>query len=69
MSAEHLQHVRLVLLILRQHKLDVKQRKCSFDATSISYLGHIISDVTVAMDPAKVEVVQAWPRPTTVKGL
>jgi hypothetical protein len=35
---------------------------------SISYLGHI-SDVTVAMDPTKVEVVQAWSRPTTVKGL
>jgi hypothetical protein len=36
---------------------------------SISYLGHIISDTGVAMDPAKVEAVQAWPCPTTVKGL
>ena len=32
--AEHLQHVRLVLLALRQHKLTVKQSKCSFGTTS-----------------------------------
>jgi hypothetical protein len=36
--AEHLQHIRFVLL-LRQHKLAVKQSRCSFGATSISYLG------------------------------
>jgi hypothetical protein len=35
----------------------------------ISYLDHIISDVGVAMDPTKVEAVQAWPHPTAVKGL
>jgi hypothetical protein len=65
---EHLQHVRLVL-ILRKHKLVVKQSKCSCGATSISYLGHIISDAGVAMDPTKIEAVQAWPRRTAVKGL
>jgi hypothetical protein len=67
--AEHLQHVRPVLLVLRQHKLAVKQSKCSFGTSSITYLSHIISDAGVAMDSAKVEAVQAWPCPTTVKGL
>jgi hypothetical protein len=67
--AEHLQHVRPVLLVLRQHKLAVKQSKCSFGTSSITYLNHIISDAGVAMDSAKVEAVQAWPCPTTVKGL
>jgi hypothetical protein len=51
---EHLQHVRLVLL--RQHKLVVKQSKCSFGAPSISYLGHIF-DGGVSMDPNKVEAI------------
>jgi hypothetical protein len=37
--------------------------------TSISYLGHIIFDAGVAMYPTMVEAVQAWPCPTTVKGL
>jgi hypothetical protein len=54
---EHLQHVRLVLLVLLQHKLAIKQSKCSFGVSSISYLGHIISDAGVAMDPAKVEAM------------
>jgi hypothetical protein len=67
--AEHLQHVQPVLLVLRQHKLAVKQSKCSFGTSSITYLSHIISDAGVAMDSAKVEAVQAWPCPTTVKGL
>jgi hypothetical protein len=66
---ENLQHVWLVLQALRHSKLAVKQSKCSFGATSVDYLGHIITNGVVAMDPAKVEVVQAWPRPTTVKAL
>jgi hypothetical protein len=52
--AEHLQHVLLVL-VLQQHKLAVKQSKCSFGATLISYLDHIISDTRVAMDPVEVK--------------
>jgi hypothetical protein len=67
--AEHLQHVRLILRTLCLNKLAVKQSKCSFGASSIDYLGHIISNGVVAMDPAKVEDVQAWPRPTIVKTL
>jgi hypothetical protein len=67
--AEHLQHVRLILQTLRHNKLAVKQSKCSFGASSVDYLGHIISNDVVAMDPTKVEVVQAWSRPTTVKAL
>jgi hypothetical protein len=67
--AEHLQHVRLVLLTLHQHKFAIKQSNCSFCETSISYLSHIISNGGVAMDLTMVEAVQAWPHPTTVKGL
>jgi hypothetical protein len=66
---EHLQHVQLVLKTLRHNKLAVKQSKCFFDATSVDYLGHIISNGVVAMDPVKVEAVQAWLHPTTVKAL
>jgi hypothetical protein len=67
--AQHLQHVRLILQTLCHNKLAVKQSKCSYGTTSIDYLGHIISNGMVAMDLAKVEAVQAWPRPTTMKAL
>jgi hypothetical protein len=53
----------VVLTTLRQHRLAVKQSKCVFDG--VAYLGHVISASGVAMDPAKVEAVQAWPAPQT----
>ncbi|KAF0892823.1 hypothetical protein E2562_018617 [Oryza meyeriana var. granulata] len=52
--ADHLRHLRAVLLVLRQHRLFVKRSKCAFGVNSISYLGHIISEASVAMDPAKI---------------
>jgi hypothetical protein len=54
---EHLQHVWLVLQVLSHNKLAMKQSKCSFGASSVEYLGHIISNVMVALDSAKVEAV------------
>ncbi|KAF0921295.1 hypothetical protein E2562_003099 [Oryza meyeriana var. granulata] len=51
--ADHLRHLRAVLDELRRHQLFVKRTKCSFGASSVAYLGHVISAAGVAMDPAK----------------
>jgi len=67
--AEHLQHVRTVLQQMRMHHLFAKRSKCFFGELSVGYLGHIISAAGVAMDPAKVEAVETWPRPTTAHAL
>jgi hypothetical protein len=64
--SSHLQHVRMVLKHLQEHGLAIKRSKCSFGATSVQYLGHVISDQGVAMDTDKVEAVRAWPLPRTV---
>jgi hypothetical protein len=61
--SSHLQHVCAVLYRLREHGLAVKKSKCSFEATTVAYLGHVISEDGVAMDADKVEVVRAWPSP------
>ena len=61
--AEHLRHVRLVLDTLRQHQLFLKRSKCTFAQTSVTYLGHVISEHGVAMDRSKVDAVLAWPQP------
>ncbi|KAG8088533.1 hypothetical protein GUJ93_ZPchr0010g10428 [Zizania palustris] len=61
--ANHLRHLRTILHELRHHKLFVKRTKCNFSATSVIYLGHVISKAGVAMDPAKVWAVQDWPVP------
>jgi hypothetical protein len=59
--ADHLRHLRVILTILRQHRLFVKRSKCSFGVDSAAYLGHIISAAGVAMDPAKVQAIHDWP--------
>jgi hypothetical protein len=63
---EHLQHVKQVFQTLREHKLFLKQSKCSFGEESVAYLGHVITAARVAMDPAKIAAVEMWPRLRTL---
>jgi len=67
--ADHLRHLRVVLTLLRQHRLFVKRSKCSFGVDSVSYLGHIISAAGVAMDPAKVLAIHDWPQPRSARAV
>jgi hypothetical protein len=67
--AKHLQHVKIVFDQIRRHKLFVKQSKCIFGSTTVSYLGHIISSDGVAMDPDKVTAVDSWPTLKTLWAL
>lgn len=55
----HVQHLRTILKVLRQHKLYAKLSKCTFAQAEIEYLGHIISKEGVATDPTKIPVIQA----------
>ena len=41
---EHEEHLRIVLKLLREHKLYAKLSKCDFYKDRIHCLGHIISD-------------------------
>ncbi|GJR46431.1 putative reverse transcriptase domain-containing protein [Tanacetum coccineum] len=63
---EHEDHLRIVLEILRQKKLYAKFLKCDFWLGQVAFLGHIVSDDGITMDPAKVEAITKWPRSTTV---
>nr|GFB12067.1 putative reverse transcriptase domain-containing protein [Tanacetum cinerariifolium] len=63
---EHEDHLRIVLEILRQKKLYAKFSKCDFWLGKVAFLGHIVSADGITMDPAKVEAITKWPRPTTV---
>ena len=58
-----------VLSRLQKYDLFLKPEKCSFDQNSIEYLGVVISEGRVGMDPAKVSGITKWPQPKTVKEL
>jgi hypothetical protein len=62
----HQQITRQVLDVLRQHKLYLCPAKCEFHKRTIEYLGLIIGQGTVEMDPVKVEGVSKWPTPTNL---
>jgi hypothetical protein len=66
---EHQRVVRRVLQILRENNLYLKPEKCEFEQTKIEYLGLIISEGHVAMDPVKVKGILDWPAPTTKREL
>lgn len=52
---KHLEHVCMVLEILRRNQLYVKLSKCEFGKTELRFLGHVVNRKGVAMDPSKVE--------------
>jgi hypothetical protein len=62
-EAEHVEHLRIVLQILRDRELYAKLDKCEFWLSQIHFLGHVVSKDGVAVDPSKVEAVLRWERP------
>ena len=52
---EHEDHLRINLQFLREHKLYAKLSKCDFYKDRIHYLGHIISDEGIYVDPEKYQ--------------
>ena len=64
---EHEEHLTIVLQKLRNHQLYAKLSKCEFWIDKVPFLGHIISNGGVTVDPAKVSEVLDWQPPTSVK--
>jgi len=52
-----------VLEILAEHKLFLRPEKCEFHQKQIEYLGLVILENTVAIDPVKIAGVRKWPTP------
>jgi len=49
--------------------LYLRPEKCSFNQTSMEYLGLIISEGEIRMDPVKLKAVTNWPLPKTKKDI
>lgn len=66
---EHVQHIKMVFDILREHQFHVRLSKCSFAQQQLKYLGHVLSPAGVATDPSKIAVIKSWPVLGSVKEL
>jgi hypothetical protein len=63
---DHEEHLKTVLSILREKKLFAKLKKCEFWLKEVSFLGHVISETGVAVDPRKIDAVMNWEGPSNV---
>jgi len=58
---EHAKAIKRVLQVLQEYKLFLRPEKCEFCKERIEYLGLVISENEVSMDPVKVAGVREWP--------
>ncbi|XP_065874792.1 uncharacterized protein [Euphorbia lathyris] len=65
-EAEHIEHVKVVLDVLREQKLYANLSKCSFWMEKVVFLGFIVSAQGVSVDIEKVKAIQEWPTPNSV---
>ncbi|GJY37691.1 putative reverse transcriptase domain-containing protein [Tanacetum coccineum] len=62
---EHEVHLRLVLELLRKEKLYAKFSKCEFWLQEVHFLGHVVNQNGIHVDPSKINAVKNWKAPTT----
>ena len=62
----HQNHLRQVLGVLKEQKMYLNLKKCSFMTNSLMFLGFIVSSDGVKVDPKKIKSIIEWPELKTV---
>ncbi len=63
--SHHRQYAHHMLNKLEQNDLYLKPEKCNFEQKEIDYLGIIVGNGKLQMDPKKLKGVTDWPKPNT----
>ncbi|MBW0573882.1 hypothetical protein O181_113597, partial [Austropuccinia psidii MF-1] len=66
---EQVKHVASVLQRLTDKNFFSKASKCVFHASSVEYLGYVVSSEGLKMDSSKVQKILNWPQPKNIKAL
>jgi hypothetical protein len=66
---DHDKHLRVVLQKLGENQLYAKLSKCEFWLKEVLFLGHIISEGGISIDPSKVKDVLSWNTPQNVSDI
>jgi hypothetical protein len=62
----HMDHVRKVLEVLRENKLFINLKKCSFMMDQLLFLGFVVSADGIRVDEEKARAIREWPTPKSV---
>nr|GEX10758.1 putative reverse transcriptase domain-containing protein [Tanacetum cinerariifolium] len=62
---EHVEHLKLILELLKKEELYAKFSKCEFWISKVQFLGHVIDSKGIHVDSAKIESIKDWASPKT----
>jgi quinol-cytochrome oxidoreductase complex cytochrome b subunit len=68
-AVSHKKHVKIVLERLQTAGLQVNIKKSEFHVTHTKYLGYVLTNKGIKVDPNKVSALHNWLPPTTVTGI
>ena len=66
---EHLQHLCQLFAMLRETKLRINRKKCTFGTPQALYLGLLISENGIQPPPERINAIQAYSKPLRVSDL
>nr|GFB06198.1 hypothetical protein [Tanacetum cinerariifolium] len=61
--AEHEEHLRMILKLLKKEELYAKFSNCEFWIPKVQFLVHVINSEGIHVDPAKIESIKDWESP------
>ena len=64
---KHQECIHRILGKLKDNNLYLKLEKCLFEQDHVKFLGVVLHDGTIEMDPSKIEGMADWPRPQNIK--
>ena len=66
---EHKEHLKIILQVWTEYQLFVMFRKCGFFNDRIQYVGHVVSNDGISIDPNKIKSITEWPIPNNVTNI
>nr|GEU46225.1 putative reverse transcriptase domain-containing protein [Tanacetum cinerariifolium] len=57
---ENVEHLKLILELLKKEELYAKFSKCEFWLSRVQFLGHVIDSLCIHVDPAKIKSNKDW---------
>jgi hypothetical protein len=66
---EHMEHLAQFFAVLQENGLTINPAKCTFAVSSLTFLGHMVSDSGIVPLPRHVSAIKDFPPPTDVRQL
>uniref|UniRef100_A0ABD2WA60 RNA-directed DNA polymerase n=1 Tax=Trichogramma kaykai TaxID=54128 RepID=A0ABD2WA60_9HYME len=67
--SEHIRWLKYVIKVLMKAKLIVNKKKCEFCCSRVTFLGYVLDNEGLRIDPERIKPILEYPVPTNVKGV